>query len=447
MTAPATKDTKVDSDVLLDVQGLAVAYRNAQGDEVRLVDDVTFTLKRGETLGLAGESGLRQDHHGALVAGPAAHQPLPSSRAGDAQLRSRGHAPRAPDRPRLPRSPLAQRVDRVPRCDERARSGDARVEADRRSAPSARPRHRRHRRARAHQRAVRVRRDESEPGDPVPPRVLRRYAPARHDRARARVRAGADHRRRADDGARRDDAGPDPGAAGVPSRRVRARDDPHHPRPVGPRRNVRSGRDHVRRPVRRDRLGRGALPHATAPVHAPAPWGIPGDRRPARARTADPRRPARRVGVAARMPLRASLPHAGGSLRRRRTGARAARRRPCRTMPVRAVGTGCARSTRRKDSPTQDPRRATNRAGRETTHPPGPRSPAAWRCPCRTKRREIPNEHHGRRGRDSSAPDLRGQEPPRPVRGSGTQGNEEGRPRVGRDRPDLEPRRGAGCRR
>ncbi len=39
------------------MQGLAVAYRDADGDEVRLVDDVSFTLKRGETLGLAGESG------------------------------------------------------------------------------------------------------------------------------------------------------------------------------------------------------------------------------------------------------------------------------------------------------------------------------------------------------------------------------------------------------
>ena len=47
----------MDPDVLLDVDGLAVAYRDAPGNEVRLVDDVSFTLKRGEALGLAGESG------------------------------------------------------------------------------------------------------------------------------------------------------------------------------------------------------------------------------------------------------------------------------------------------------------------------------------------------------------------------------------------------------
>jgi peptide/nickel transport system ATP-binding protein len=45
------------SDVLLDVRGLAVAYRDRSGTEVRLIDDVSFQLHRGEALGLAGESG------------------------------------------------------------------------------------------------------------------------------------------------------------------------------------------------------------------------------------------------------------------------------------------------------------------------------------------------------------------------------------------------------
>jgi peptide/nickel transport system ATP-binding protein len=44
-------------DVLLDVRDLAVAYRDAGGREVRLIDGVTFQLRRGEALGLAGESG------------------------------------------------------------------------------------------------------------------------------------------------------------------------------------------------------------------------------------------------------------------------------------------------------------------------------------------------------------------------------------------------------
>jgi peptide/nickel transport system ATP-binding protein len=44
------------SDVLLDVKDLSVAYRR-DGREIRLVEDVTFQVGRGEALGLAGESG------------------------------------------------------------------------------------------------------------------------------------------------------------------------------------------------------------------------------------------------------------------------------------------------------------------------------------------------------------------------------------------------------
>jgi peptide/nickel transport system ATP-binding protein len=44
-------------DTLLDVDELAVAYRGPDDEEVRLVDGVSFSLRRGEALGLAGESG------------------------------------------------------------------------------------------------------------------------------------------------------------------------------------------------------------------------------------------------------------------------------------------------------------------------------------------------------------------------------------------------------
>jgi peptide/nickel transport system ATP-binding protein len=45
-------------DLLLDVQGLTVAYRDfTRRKVVRIVDDVSFQLRRGEALGLAGESG------------------------------------------------------------------------------------------------------------------------------------------------------------------------------------------------------------------------------------------------------------------------------------------------------------------------------------------------------------------------------------------------------
>lgn len=45
-----------DSDILLDVQHLSVVY-DSPGGEVFAVNDVSFTLRRGEILGLAGESG------------------------------------------------------------------------------------------------------------------------------------------------------------------------------------------------------------------------------------------------------------------------------------------------------------------------------------------------------------------------------------------------------
>jgi peptide/nickel transport system ATP-binding protein len=48
--------TTVKSDTLLAVRDLRVAYREA-GRVVPIVDGVSFTLRRGEALGLAGESG------------------------------------------------------------------------------------------------------------------------------------------------------------------------------------------------------------------------------------------------------------------------------------------------------------------------------------------------------------------------------------------------------
>ena len=50
MSAPADRP-------LLDVRDLSVAYKDEKGEEVRLIDGVTFQLQRGEALGLAGESG------------------------------------------------------------------------------------------------------------------------------------------------------------------------------------------------------------------------------------------------------------------------------------------------------------------------------------------------------------------------------------------------------
>ena len=85
-------------------------------------------------------------------------------------------------------------------------------------------------------------------GEGLPARAVRRHAPAGDDRDGPRLRSGGRHRRRADDGPRRHGPGPDPGAPGGPPGEARPVAHPHHPRPLGPRRDLRPGDDHVRGP-------------------------------------------------------------------------------------------------------------------------------------------------------------------------------------------------------
>ena len=57
---------------LLSVRNLSMFYPVRGGflqghrGEVRAVDDVSFDIQAGETLGLVGRERLRQDHHGPL---------------------------------------------------------------------------------------------------------------------------------------------------------------------------------------------------------------------------------------------------------------------------------------------------------------------------------------------------------------------------------------------
>ena len=54
----SVEDTpQIDREVLLDVRGLSISYVSGNKPPARAVEDVSFTLHKGETLGLVGESG------------------------------------------------------------------------------------------------------------------------------------------------------------------------------------------------------------------------------------------------------------------------------------------------------------------------------------------------------------------------------------------------------
>ena len=73
-TAPQTTDGQLDSDILLEVNNLKMYFPVTSGmlfqrtvAHVKAVDDVSFTVKRGETLGLVGESGCGKTTTGRCI--------------------------------------------------------------------------------------------------------------------------------------------------------------------------------------------------------------------------------------------------------------------------------------------------------------------------------------------------------------------------------------------
>jgi peptide/nickel transport system ATP-binding protein len=57
MAGSGTAHLRDDTDLVLRVEHLVVEYQRADGEKVHAVSDVSFDIKRGETLGLVGESG------------------------------------------------------------------------------------------------------------------------------------------------------------------------------------------------------------------------------------------------------------------------------------------------------------------------------------------------------------------------------------------------------
>ncbi|WP_242882357.1 dipeptide/oligopeptide/nickel ABC transporter permease/ATP-binding protein [Actinomadura litoris] len=67
--APSATPSATPSDALLSVEGLTVAFTGADGRPVPVVEDVSFELRAGETLGIVGESGCGKTMTGRAVLG------------------------------------------------------------------------------------------------------------------------------------------------------------------------------------------------------------------------------------------------------------------------------------------------------------------------------------------------------------------------------------------
>ena len=68
-TNPAAPGTTGPGEQILDVEGLTVKFRRPNKDILTAVDRVSFTLKRGEVLGLVGESGCGKSTTARAVCG------------------------------------------------------------------------------------------------------------------------------------------------------------------------------------------------------------------------------------------------------------------------------------------------------------------------------------------------------------------------------------------
>ena len=103
---------------VLEVSGLSVDYVLDRGD-VRAVDDVSFTVGRGEFLGIVGESGCGKS----TLLFAVAQLLAPPARYRRGQRHVQGHQPGGPDRPAAVRDPLAGHVGGHAERDERAEPG------------------------------------------------------------------------------------------------------------------------------------------------------------------------------------------------------------------------------------------------------------------------------------------------------------------------------------
>ena len=255
---------------LVEVKDLSVNFK-VEGGALEAVRQVSFRDRerrdpgagRRERLGQVGDRALAAAA-AALSQGLAPERQHPARRP-RADRRRRGDAARGARR---------SRRDHLPGADDLAQSAAHDRPPDRRD-PDAAPRHEPDRGARARARAVASRAPAGGGGAAwrLSPSAVRRPAPARDDRDRARQRARSSDRGRADHRARRHDPGPDPDPAARPAQSPRHGDAADHPRPHDRAQDRRSGLRDDRRADRRERAGRGGLRASAALLYAASARG------------------------------------------------------------------------------------------------------------------------------------------------------------------------------
>ena len=316
---------------LLDVRNLHTEFRTGAG-LVRAVDGVSYTVDPGETVAIVGESGSGKSVGAMSILRLI---PDPPGRITEGQILFGGR-----DLLRLSRrgdARGARQRDRhgVPGADDVAQSGADHRPPDHRDAAAAsrrRPRDGRPARHRASL-AWSASPTRSAGCGQYPAPALRRHAPAHHDRHRAHLRAAADHRRRADHGARRHDPGADPRADDRPDAPAERRADHHHAQSRRRRALCQAGQRHVRRPHRRERPRGRRLPRPAPSLHdgaaalgAAARPAAPGAARSGRGPAARPDAPRRRLLLPPALPVRGRRLRRGAA----RRSSRPARRAICR---------------------------------------------------------------------------------------------------------------------
>ena len=205
---------------------------------MQAVDGVSFELAAGEILAIVGESGCGKSVTAQTLMGLT--RAPNATIAGSVNYRGRELNRLDDDQLRHVRGEEIAMIFQDPMCSLNPvyRVGDQITEMIQA--------HRDVSKKEAHGRAVDLLRSVGIPNPErrvrqLPPRVLRRHAPARHDRNGALTRTRGADRRRADHRARRHRPGPDPAADRGAQPRPRPGGGPDHPRPRGGRRGSPTG--------------------------------------------------------------------------------------------------------------------------------------------------------------------------------------------------------------